>query len=115
MATASPRPISRETTCRIVSAAVPAKTCLVKPAALTMGGMNSSAMRSLILFLLLAIFPASAVRAAQTILVFGDSISAGYGLAQDEGWVALLEQRIQRDQLDYRVVNASISGETTLG
>ncbi|MEO8007903.1 MAG: arylesterase, partial [Betaproteobacteria bacterium] len=50
-----------------------------------------------------------------TILVFGDSISSGYGLAQGEGWVALLEQRIQRDKLDYRVVNASISGETTLG
>ena len=45
----------------------------------------------------------------------GDSISAGYGLAQGEGWVALLEQRIQRDKLDYSVVNASISGETTLG
>ncbi len=80
-----------------------------------MGGMNSSAMRSLLLFLLLVIVPASAVRAAQTILVLGDSISSGYGLAQGEGWVALLEQRIQRDKLDYRVVNASISGETTLG
>ena len=72
-------------------------------------------MRSLLLFLLLIIAPASAVRAAQIILVLGDSISAGYGLAQGEGWVALLEQRIQQDKLDYRVVNASISGETTLG
>jgi acyl-CoA thioesterase I len=80
-----------------------------------MGGMNSSAMRLLLLFLLLVIVPASAVRAAETILVLGDSISAGYGLAQGEGWVALLESRIQRDKLDYRVVNASISGETTLG
>ena len=80
-----------------------------------MGGMNSSAMRSFLLFLLLVFIPASAVRAAQTILVLGDSISAGYGLAQGEGWVELLEQRIQRDKLDYRVVNASISGETTLG
>ena len=59
--------------------------------------------------------PASALRAAQTIVILGDSISAGYGLAQGEGWVELLEQRIQRDKLDYRVVNASISGETTLG
>jgi len=73
-------------------------------------------MRSLLLlFLLLVIVPASAVRAAQTILILGDSISSGYGLAQGEGWVALLEQRIQQDNLDYRVVNASISGETTLG
>ncbi len=59
--------------------------------------------------------PPSAALAASSILVLGDSISAGYGLAQGEGWVALLEQRIQRDKLDYRVVNASISGETTLG
>ena len=80
-----------------------------------MGGMNSSAMRFLLLFLLLVIVPAPAVHATQTILVLGDSISAGYGLAQGEGWVALLEQRIGRDKLDYRVVNASIGGETTLG
>ena len=72
-------------------------------------------MRSLLLFLLLIIVPAPAVHAALTILVLGDSISAGYGLAQGEGWVALLEERIQRDKLDYRVVNASISGDTTLG
>ena len=56
-----------------------------------------------------------AARAAQAILVLGDSISSGYGLAQGEGWVALLEQRIEREKLAYRVVNASIAGETTLG
>jgi acyl-CoA thioesterase I len=72
-------------------------------------------MRFLVFFLLSVVVPSSAVHAAQAILVLGDSISAGYGLAQGEGWVALLEQRIQRDKLDYRVVNASISGETTLG
>ena len=72
-------------------------------------------MRLLLLSLLLVIAPASAVRASQAILVLGDSISAGYGLAQGEGWVALLEQRIDLDKLEYRVVNASISGETTLG
>jgi acyl-CoA thioesterase-1 len=72
-------------------------------------------MRSILLFLLLVIVPGPAVHASQTILVLGDSISAGYGLAQGEGWVALLAQRIQRDKLDYNVVNASISGETTLG
>lgn len=48
-------------------------------------------------------------------LVFGDSLSAGYGLPQGTGWVTLLEQRLRRDKLDYAVVNASISGETTLG
>ncbi|MGH8648929.1 MAG: arylesterase [Burkholderiales bacterium] len=52
---------------------------------------------------------------AATILVFGDSLSAGYGLAREQGWVRLLEQRLRAEQLDYKVVNASISGETTLG
>ena len=49
------------------------------------------------------------------ILVFGDSLSAGYGLPQGKGWVDLLRQRLQQSGSTYRVVNASISGETTLG
>jgi acyl-CoA thioesterase-1 len=52
---------------------------------------------------------------AATILVFGDSLSAGYGLPLEQGWVRLLEQRLRVEKLDYKVVNASISGETTLG
>lgn len=48
-------------------------------------------------------------------MVFGDSLAAGYGLPREQGWVHLLEQRLRADQLDYKVVNASISGETTLG
>ena len=58
--------------------------------------------------------PAAASGAA-TILVFGDSLSAGYGLPREQGWVHLLEQRLRAEKLDYKVVNASISGETTLG
>jgi acyl-CoA thioesterase-1 len=50
-----------------------------------------------------------------TILVFGDSISAGYGLARDEGWVTLLQQRLAAEHFDYAISNASISGETTSG
>jgi acyl-CoA thioesterase-1 len=59
----------------------------------------------------------SAARAAQpqTILVFGDSLSAAYGIAQARGWVALLAERLKRERHDYSVVNASISGETTAG
>ena len=49
------------------------------------------------------------------ILVFGDSLSAGYGLPQGRSWVDLLQRRLAAEGLDYRVVNASISGETTLG
>jgi len=52
---------------------------------------------------------------AATILVFGDSLAAGYGLPREQGWVHLLEQRVRVEKLDYKVVNASISGETTLG
>lgn len=53
--------------------------------------------------------------AGQTILVFGDSLSASYGIASEAGWVSLLQQRLDRKQLGYRIVNASISGETTAG
>lgn len=52
---------------------------------------------------------------APTLLVLGDSISAGYGLANGEGWVALLQARLKTQGYGYRVVNASVSGETTAG
>lgn len=53
--------------------------------------------------------------AAQTLLVVGDSISAGFGLNTDQGWVTLLQQRLQREGYTYKVVNASISGDTSAG
>jgi acyl-CoA thioesterase-1 len=50
------------------------------------------------------------------ILVFGDSISAGYGLERvQEGWVALLQTKLQTEGYGYEVINASVSGETTAG
>lgn len=52
---------------------------------------------------------------APTLLVLGDSISAGYGLTSGEGWVALLQARLKTQGYGYRVVNASVSGETTTG
>jgi acyl-CoA thioesterase-1 len=58
---------------------------------------------------------APVAQAAGMILVFGDSLSAGYGIRQDAAWPALLAQRLQEKKLDYNVVNASISGETTSG
>lgn len=48
-------------------------------------------------------------------LVYGDSLSAAYGMPERLGWVALLEKRLKRERADYSVVNASISGETTAG
>ena len=66
----------------------------------------------------MAAIAASAFAAAQqprTLLVLGDSISAAYGLAPGSGWVDLLAKRIAVEHLNYRVVNASISGDTTAG
>lgn len=62
----------------------------------------------------LAAGPLWAAKAA-TVLVVGDSLSAEYGLARGTGWVALLERQLVRDKLPVRVVNASISGDTTSG
>ncbi len=67
-----------------------------------------------LLFLWVAAVPAYADTPA--ILVFGDSISAGYGLPRvDRGWVALLQAKLQSEGYGDEVVNASVSGETTAG
>ncbi|MEO5596534.1 MAG: arylesterase [Lysobacteraceae bacterium] len=52
---------------------------------------------------------------AQVVLVMGDSLSAAYGLAESQGWVALTAQKMASERPDWRIVNASISGETTAG
>ena len=70
------------------------------------------------LLVLLMFVAASVPAGAETpvILVFGDSISAGYGLARvEQGWVALLQTRLKEQEYGYQVVNASVSGETTAG
>jgi acyl-CoA thioesterase-1 len=62
--------------------------------------------------------PANASPAAAevpTLLVVGDSLSAEYGIARGSGWVALLDKRIAQQGLKWRVVNASVSGDTTSG
>jgi acyl-CoA thioesterase I len=70
----------------------------------------------------LAALPASAqsaaaapARAPRTILVMGDSLSAAYGLSAAQGWVALTADRVSKTKPGWRVVNASVSGETTAG
>ena len=73
-------------------------------------------MLRILLFALFTLATAwSAATAAGTILVYGDSLSAAYGIGQKEGWVTLLEERLKQRKLDYSVANASISGETTSG
>jgi len=58
---------------------------------------------------------AYAATGERTLLVFGDSLSAAYGLQAEQGWVAQLQRRLHSQGYGYRVVNASVSGETTSG
>jgi acyl-CoA thioesterase-1 len=67
------------------------------------------------LFFALCVAASTTAAAAGTILVYGDSLSAAYGIGQKDGWVNLLGGRLQQSKADYSVVNASISGETTAG
>ncbi|WP_165674748.1 arylesterase [Metapseudomonas otitidis] len=53
--------------------------------------------------------------AAGTVLVVGDSISAALGLETSQGWVSLLQEKLDSERIDHRVVNASISGDTSAG
>jgi acyl-CoA thioesterase-1 len=69
----------------------------------------------LVLWLIAAALPARAAEPPPVILVIGDSLSAGYGLSPGQGWVALLQQRLKKQGYGHRVVNASVSGETTDG
>jgi len=73
-----------------------------------------SVIRLLVLLLCLGGATAAA-ESRPSILVFGDSLSAGYGLPLGNGWVDLLRQRLARNEAPFEVVNASVSGETTLG
>lgn len=52
---------------------------------------------------------------AASIVVFGDSISAAYGIEVNKGWVAKLQHKLKQQKKDYQVINASVSGETTSG
>lgn len=55
------------------------------------------------------------LQASPTIMVIGDSISAEYGLAKGDGWVPLLEKRLAANKINAKVINASVSGDTTSG
>jgi acyl-CoA thioesterase-1 len=75
-------------------------------------------MRKILTLLLLSLTVSLAhSRAAEapTVLVFGDSLSAGYGIDVDRSWTALLQSRLEAQGYEHRVINASISGETTEG
>lgn len=65
--------------------------------------------------LLIMLISSATADAKPTIVVVGDSISAGYGIAAEQGWVALLQKKLLAEGLNYQVVNASISGDTSAG
>ena len=75
--------------------------------------MTHSILR-LVFILFLVTKPLSAA-ADNTILILGDSLSAAYGLQQEEGWVKLLQDKYDDEQADIELINASISGETSGG
>lgn len=64
---------------------------------------------------MILVFSLSLQAATQKLLILGDSLSAGYGMQQQQGWVHLLQQQLEKNQSSWTLVNASISGETTAG
>ncbi|WAR47002.1 arylesterase [Methylomonas rapida] len=70
-------------------------------------------MYSLVLAVVLSLTPLAAV--AKAIVVLGDSISAGYGIDVNAGWVNLLREKFKQQHLDYVISNESISGDTSAG
>ena len=67
------------------------------------------------LFLAFLLLATGFSSAPKTIIFFGDSLTAGYGLSKDQAFPALIEQRLTKKGADYKVVNAGLSGETSAG
>jgi acyl-CoA thioesterase-1 len=72
-------------------------------------------MRKLLSLLVVLMATNAQASDSPTVLIFGDSLSAGFGIDVDQSWAALLQQRLEELGYEHRVVNASISGETTEG
>ena len=72
-------------------------------------------MSKLLFTVIFLLMPWSVLAKPQTILVFGDSISAGYGIDVTQGWVSLLQKKLVESNSQYSIINASISGETSAG
>ena len=69
---------------------------------------------SVVIFVLLP-SAASAAEDSYILMVWGDSLSAAYGFSEEQGWVTLLEEKLNSENWPYRVINGSVSGETTTG
>jgi acyl-CoA thioesterase I len=72
-------------------------------------------LRAAMAVLLLGVLIAPAGADERVIVAFGDSLTAGFGVAPEQAWPALVEVRLRRDGYPYRVVNAGVSGDTTAG
>ena len=72
-------------------------------------------MRKLLSLIVLLVSSSVLATESPTVVIFGDSLSAGFGIDVDQSWVALLQERLKETGYEHRVVNASISGETTEG
>jgi len=72
-------------------------------------------MRKILLLLFLLNGANAAAVESPTVMIFGDSLSAGYGIDVDQSWATLLQRRLEEQGYEHRVINASISGETTEG
>lgn len=79
---------------------------------LVRGWLNRSSWVGLVLCAVL-LAGLSTARAAEVLLIVGDSLSAGYGVSREQAWPSLLQQRLQQQGMAVRVVNASISGDTS--
>jgi acyl-CoA thioesterase-1 len=113
-ATDSPAAMSNETSCTIVKGPSGLATCFVRFSALRTLSRLINAWALCIGLVLFAVQDASAAQ-QDTILVLGDSLSAAYGLRPEQGWVTLLQKRLETQGYGYTVANASVSGETTSG
>src|SRR3569832_84044 len=113
MATASPGKMVRSTTSSRTNSPSGRDTRFVSFCAEMIGCNPRSAMCRTLLFIALLWLPFMAE--ATSVLVLGDSLSAAYGIQQNQGWVALLQQRLAAQKEPIEVVNASISEETTAG
>ncbi|MNN13690.1 Esterase TesA precursor [compost metagenome] len=99
----------------MVNAPSALSTTLLRFRALRMLALMENPMRTWLLRGCLGLLLLAQNAAAGTLLVVGDSISAAFGLETRDGWVNLLASRLQREAPDWRVVNASVSGDTSAG
>ncbi len=78
-----------------------------------MNFLEKYGLKLILIFILLV--PYSITAQSKTLLILGDSISAGYGIKEADNWVTLLQKNYAARELDIKIINSSISGDTTIG